>query len=251
MSGNTSYSVAMSHASFDACFDFWDRARKSPSGLPTLDCLRLLSADGPPLFMKKRAPVPNESVESRILTIRGQKVILDLDLAAIYDVETKALNRAVKRNARRFPSDFVFQLTREEFTNLRCQIGTSSSRYGGRRFLPYAFTENGAVMAANVLNSPQAVRMSVFVVRAFICMRELLTGSKELAQELKKLEAKLSSRLDVHEVAITEVLRRIMRLLDPPPLPPVPEKQMGFHTTMKRPRKVTGAEDRKMGSCCE
>jgi ORF6N domain len=186
--------------------------------------------------MKKRAPiVPTDSVESRILTIRGQKVILDSDLAAIYGVETSALNRAVKRNAHRFPPDFMFQLTREEFVNLRCQIGISSSRYGGRRFLPYAFTENGAVMAANVLNSPQAVRMSVLVVRAFIQMRALLSGSKELAVELKKLEAKLTSRLDVHEVAITEVLRRIMRLLDPPPLPPIPEKEMGFHTTLKRP----------------
>jgi phage regulator Rha-like protein len=186
--------------------------------------------------MKKRARiVPTDSVESRILTIRGQKVILDSDLAAIYGVETSALNRAVKRNAHRFPPDFMFQLTREEFVNLRCQIGISSSRYGGRRFLPYAFTENGAVMAANVLNSPQAVRMSVLVVRAFIQMRALLSGSKELAVELKKLEAKLTSRLDVHEVAITEVLRRIMRLLDPPPLPPMPEKEMGFHTTINRP----------------
>ena len=90
-------------------------------------------------------------------------------------------------------------------------------------------------MAANVLNSPQAVRMSVFVVRAFIRMRELLTGSKELAAELKKLEAKLTARLDVHETAIVDVLRRIMQLLVPSQLPPVPEKEMGFHTTMKRP----------------
>ncbi len=186
--------------------------------------------------MKKRALIaPADSLESRILTIRGQKVILDSYLAEIYGVGTKSLNRAVKRNSHRFPPDFIFQLTREEFANLRCQIGTSSLSYGGRRFLPYAFTENGAVMAANVLNSDQAVRMSVFVVRAFVRMRELLTGSKELAAELKKLEAKLTDRLDVHETAITEVLRRIMQLLDPPPAPPVPEKSMGFHTTMKRP----------------
>ncbi|MDI1320848.1 MAG: ORF6N domain-containing protein [bacterium] len=118
--------------------------------------------------MKKRAPiVPADSLESRILTLRGQKVLLDTDLAEIYGVETSALNRAVKRNSHRFPSDFIFQITREEFANLRCQFGISSSRYGGRRFLPYVFTENGAVMAANVLNSEQAVRMSVFVVRAF------------------------------------------------------------------------------------
>ena len=90
-------------------------------------------------------------------------------------------------------------------------------------------------MAANVLNSPQAVRMSVFVVRAFVRMRELLSGSRELAAELKKLEAKLTARLDVHETAIVDVLRRIMQLLDPPPAPPVPERSMGFHTTMKRP----------------
>jgi hypothetical protein len=186
--------------------------------------------------MKKRAIiVPTDSVESHILTVRGQKVILDSDLAEIYGVETSALNRAVKRNSHRFPPDFIFQLTREEFANLRCQIGISSSRYGGRRFLPYAFSENGAVMAANVLNSPEAVRMSVLVVRAFIQMRVLLSGSKELAAELKKLEAKLTARLDVHESAIVDVLRRIMQLLDPPPVSPVPEKSMGFHTLMKRP----------------
>jgi hypothetical protein len=188
--------------------------------------------------MKKRAPIiPTSSVETRILTIRGQKVILDADLAAIYRVETKSLNRAVKRNLKRFPSDFIFQLTREEFVNLRCQIGTSSSLYGGRRFLPYAFTENGAVMVASVLSSPQAMRMSVFVVRAFVQMRELLSGSRELAVELKKLEAKLTARLDIHETAIVDVLRRIMELMDPPLAPSVPEKSMGFHTTIKLPSK--------------
>lgn len=206
--------------------------------------------------MKKRARiVPTDSVESRILTLRGQKVILDSDLAATYGVTTKRLNEQVKRNAERFPADFMFQLTRKELADLRSQFATSSSlgdkdesltpnrsqfatgssRHRDPRLLPYAFTENGAIMAANVLNSSEAVRMSVFVVRAFVRMRELLTGSKELAVELKKLEAKLTSRLDVHEVAITEVLRRIMRLLDPPPAPPVPEKEMGFHTTINRP----------------
>ena len=194
--------------------------------------------------MKKRAQiVPANTLESRILTIRGQKVILDADLAALYGVPAKRLNEQVKRNLKRFPLDFLFQLTREEFVNLRSQIATSSSGYGGRRFLPYVFTENGAVMAANILNSAQAVRMSVFVVRAFIQMRELLTGSKELAVELKKLEAKLTIRLDVHEAAIVDVLRRIMELLDPPPAPSLPEKAMGFHVTMKLPgRKPTKAK---------
>jgi len=198
--------------------------------------------------MKKRAlAVPTDSLESRILTIRGQKVILDTDLAAIYGVPIKRLNEQVKRNIRRFPPDFMFQLTAEEHAvlrsqfatlnraNLRSQIATSSSDHGGRRYLPYAFTENGAVMAANVLNSPQAVRMSVFVVRAFVRMRDLLSGSRELAAELKKLEAKLTARLDGHETAIVEILQRMMDLLDPPPLPPAPEKSLGFHTTMKLP----------------
>jgi len=188
--------------------------------------------------MMKRALIPTtDTVESRILNIRGQKVILDSDLAAIYGVPVKRLSEQCKRNSKRFPPDFLFQLSREEFLNLRSQIATSSSGHGGRRFLPYAFTENGAVMAANVLNSPQAVRMSVFVVRAFVRMRELLSGSRELAMELKKLEAKLTARLDVHETAIVDVLRRIMTLLEPAPAPPVPEKSMGFHTTMKPTRR--------------
>lgn len=208
--------------------------------------------------MKKRAPVPSsDPVESRILNIRGQKVILDADLAAIYGVTTKRLNEQVKRNAKRFPSDFMFQLTASERATAwvrsdllepdehhdarnRSQIATGSNRHRDPRLLPYAFTENGAIMAANILNSAQAVRMSVFVVRAFVRMRELLSGSKELAAELKKIEAKLTARLDLHETAIVDVLRRIMTLLDPPPAPPLPEKSMGFHTLIKQPSRRHG-----------
>lgn len=180
--------------------------------------------------------VAADQIESLIRTIRGQKVILDADLARLYGVETRAFNRAVKRNADRFPADFVFQLTREEMDNLRCQFGTSSLGYGGRRYLPYAFTENGAVMSANVLNSPQAVRTSVFVVRAFVKMRELLGSTGELARQLKALEAKLTARLDVHETAIVEVLQRIMDILNPPPLPPDPPKhQIAFRARPDEP----------------
>ena len=166
-----------------------------------------------------------------IRTIRGQKIILDSDLARIYGVPTKALNQAVKRNLKRFPDDFLFRLSVAELENLKSQIVTSSL-HGGRRKLPYAFTENGAVMAANVLNSPAAVRMSVFVVRAFVQMRDLLGGTKELAKQLADLEKKLTARLDGHEVAIIEVLRRVMDILDPPPPPPEPEqpkRRIGFH----------------------
>ena len=124
----------------------------------------------------------------------------------------------------------MFQLTREEHSNLISQIAISSS-HGGRRKLPYAFTENGAIMAANVLNSPAAVRMSVFVVRAFVQMRELLGGTKELAKQLADLEKKLTARLDGHELAIVDVLQRLMQILDPPPPPPEPEtpkRRIGF-----------------------
>jgi phage regulator Rha-like protein len=178
--------------------------------------------------MSNHTPARVNKITSRIRTIREKKVILDFDLAEIYGVHTKILNKAVKRNLARFPSDFIFQLTDEELENLRFQIGTSSL-HGGRRYQPYAFTENGAIMAANVLNSPEAVRMSVFVVRAFVQMRELLGSTKELAKQLAALEKKLTARLDGHEVAIADVLRRIMEILDPPPPPPEPpRRQIGF-----------------------
>ena len=185
-----------------------------------------------------------EVIAPVIRTIRGQKVILDSDLARIYGVPTRRLNEQVKRNAKRFPSDFLFQLTVEEAETLmpmRSQFATASKR--NVRFLPYAFTENGAVMAANVLNSPAAVRMSVFVVRAFVKMRELLGGTKELAKQLADLERKLTARLDGHEVAIIEVLRRVMDILDPPPPPPEPpRREIGFHVGIAEQK---AAEERK------
>jgi hypothetical protein len=153
----------------------------------------------------------------------------------------------------RYP--FLFQLTAEEAKSLRSQFATSkqagnpsqiamgSQKPRDPRFLPYAFTENGAIMAANVLNSPAAVRMSVFVVRAFIKMRELLGGTKELARQLAGLEKKLTARLDVHESVIVDVLRRVMEILDPPPLPPEPpRRRIGFHV---RPEDEAGAKGRK------
>src|ERR1017187_8756453 len=179
--------------------------------------------------MSKKISSGGDDIGSVIRTIRGQKVILDSDLARIFGVPTFRFNEAVKRNRERFPDDFLFQLTREEEPNLISQIAISSS-HGGRRKLPYAFTENGAIMAANVLNSPEAVRMSVFVVRAFVQMRDLLGGTKELAKQLANLEKKLTARLDGHEIAIVNVLRRVMEILDPPPPPPEPPgRRIGFH----------------------
>ena len=123
----------------------------------------------------------------------------------------------------------MFQISSREWENLKYQIGTSSSGHGGRRRLPYAFTEHGAIMAANVLNSPRAVQMSVFVVRAFLRMRSLLGDKRELARQLAALEEELKQRLDVHEAAIVTILQRLMDIIDPPALPPAPYKpRIGF-----------------------
>ena len=169
-------------------------------------------------------------LETLIYEIRGQRVMLDSDLARIYGVETKSLNRSVKRNRGRFPRDFVFQVSSHEWKNLRCQIGTSSSMHGGRRGRPYAFTEHGAIMAANVLNSPRAVQMSVFVVRAFLKMRALLGDKRDLAQKLASLEKELKKRLDVHAAVIVTILQRVMDIIDPPALPaPPPKPRIGFN----------------------
>ena len=154
--------------------------------------------------------------------------MLDSDLASIYGVETKSLNRAVKRNADRFPRDFMFQISADEWQNLKYQIGASSSGHGGRRRRPYVFTEHGAIMAANVLNSPRAVQMAVFVVRAFLKMRALLGDKRELAQKLASLEKELKKRLDVHEAVIVTTLQRVMDIIDPPLSPQPPKPRIGF-----------------------
>ena len=171
-----------------------------------------------------------EPVEPLIHEIRRERVILDSDLAHLYGIPTKVLNQAIKRNLDRFPPDFLFRLTREEMEQLnRSQIVTGSQRHRDPRLLPYAFTEHGAIMAANVLNSPQAVQMSVYVVRAFVKMRGVLSDTRTLAKQLADLEADLKSRLDVHKVAIVDILQRVMDILDPPPEPESPKRQIGFH----------------------
>ena len=171
-------------------------------------------------------------IDSLIFEVRGQKVILDSDLALIYGVPTKRLNEQVKRNARRFPPDFLFRLSVEEAEGCqRSRSQTATLKRGQNiKYLPYAFTEHGSIMAANVLNSPRAVDMSVFVVRAFLKMRAALTDTRQLARKLAALEQELTSRLDIHEAAIVEVLQRIMKILDPPPPPPEPPPtEIGFH----------------------
>ena len=141
--------------------------------------------------------VPVERIEKSIYLIRGQKVILDSDLAAIYGIPTFRFNEAVKRNRDRFPGDFMFQLTREELGILISQNAISKPGRGGRRTLPYVFTEHGAVMAANILKSPLAVQMSIIVVRAFIKMREMLIEQRDLAKKLINLENKYDKQFKV------------------------------------------------------
>jgi ORF6N domain len=130
-------------------------------------------------------------VEPKILILRGVRVIIDSELAELYGVRVKRLNEQVKRNAQRFPRDFVFQLSPNEQENLRSQIATSSSGHGGRRHLPYAFTEHGAIMAATVLNTKRAIEMSVFVVRAFVRLRDMLATNSRVAGKLTELERRL------------------------------------------------------------
>ena len=170
------------------------------------------------------ALMPVGKVEQAILLVRKEKVILDADLAKLYGVTTTRLNEQVKRNIDRFPEDFMFRLTAQEASNLMSQFATSSSEWGGRRKLPYAFTEHGAIMAASVLNSPQAVKVSVFVVRAFVRLRKMLAGNKELAAKFAELERKV----DKHDRQIMTLIEAIRQLMAPPPEPR--RKPIGFHS---------------------
>lgn len=187
---------------------------------------------------------PDEGIDNLIREIRGQKVILDADLARVYGVPTFRFNEAIKRNKNRFPPDFMFQLGPAEFEDLKSQVAMSSGKQASlrsqfailktgrgrhRKYRPYAFTEHGALQAANILRSPRAVQMSVFVIRAFVKMRETLLGTQDLAKKLAALERELTHRLDSHEAAIVHVLQRLMDIIDLPALPPPPQKpRIGF-----------------------
>ena len=197
--------------------------------------------------MKKKKS-PTESAEPRIVTVRGQRVILDTDLAEMYGVATKVLNQAVKRNAARFPEDFAFQLTAKEFADFQSQVAISISqdatgrevapnwsqivtlktgRGQHRKFLPWAFTEHGALMAANILRSERAVQMSVFVVRAFVRQREQWSVNADVLRRLGEIDQKLLR----HDDSIVAVLNIIKSLIAPRPSlppPPPPKKRIGF-----------------------
>ncbi len=178
----------------------------------------------------KTALVAIEAIASRIVVLRGQRVMLDADLAALYGVTTKRLNEQGRRNLERFPSDFMFQLKNQEIAILRSQFATSSSdarslAWGGRRYTPHAFTEHGALMAPMVLNSPRATEVSVYVVRAFVELRDMLVAHKELAKRLDELESRLERKLATHDQAIAGILDAIRQLMAPEP---TKKRRIGF-----------------------
>jgi hypothetical protein len=173
--------------------------------------------------MNKTAIVLAKKVESKILVLRNQKVILDADLAELYGVPVKRLNQQVKRNRDRFPADFLFTLTNAEYRSLRSQNATSNTGRGGRRYLPHAFTEHGAIMAATILNSNRAIEMSIFVVRAFVQMRQAAVVNRHVVSKLAELEA----HLDRHDEEIQDLVEAIRELITPLP---ANNRRIGFET---------------------
>lgn len=169
-------------------------------------------------IVTSKSVIPPERVERQILLIRGQKVMLDADLAELYEVETKSLNRAVRRNASRFPEDFMFQLSEQEYEDLRCHFGTSNDGRGGRRYTPYAFTEQGVAMLSSVLRSPRAVAVNIAIMRAFVKLREMLASHRDLARRLNEME----SRYDEQFKVVFDAIRQLMTT------PEKPRRRIGF-----------------------
>lgn len=168
--------------------------------------------------MTEKALIPAAKIENAILFVRGHKVMLDSDLAELYEVETKMLNQAVKRNIHRFPSDFMFQLTQKEMESLRSQIATSNPGRGGRRYAPYVFTEQGVAMLSSVLNSERAVQVNIAIMRAFVRLREILATHKDLARKMEQMEQKYDKQFKV----VFDVLHQLMES-------PTPKKRpIGF-----------------------
>lgn len=169
--------------------------------------------------MHAKIEMTDKEIAARILIIRGQKVMLDRDLAILYGVETKYLKRQVSRNSSRFPEDFMFLLTKEEVDNLRCHFGTSS--WGGSRYAPMAFTEHGIAQLSAVLKSPRAIQINIAVIRIFIRMRELLNTNKDILLKLEQMEKKLS----VHDQEILQIFRTLRQLIQPTV---APRKRVGY-----------------------
>jgi phage regulator Rha-like protein len=183
----------------------------------------------------KNSVVPNALISQKIFFVRGTRVMLDADLAQLYGVATKNLNKAVKRNANRFPSDFMFQLSSNEMRNLRFQIGTSKRGQGGRRYAPYAFTEQGIAMLSSVLRSSRAVQVNVAIMRTFVRLREMLATHEELRRKIDAMERRYDARFQV----VFETIRQMLAT-------PVPKKKtIGFHARLELTAKSAKPNERK------
>ena len=168
-------------------------------------------------MVKSKAVVAAKDVAGVILILRGHRVLLDEDLARLYGVETRVLVQAVKRNPKRFPKDFMLQLNAAEWSALRSQIVISKTRRGGRRYAPYAFTEQGVAMLSSVLGSERAIAVNIEIMRAFVRMRQMLASNQELAKCLDQLEARIEKKLAAHDEAIAAILSAIRELMGTPP----------------------------------
>jgi len=186
---------------------------------------------------QSKALIPAARIERRILLLRGEKVMLDSDLAELYGVKTKALNQAVQRNLERFPGDFMFQLSTEESQMvLRSQIVTSNVGRGGRRYQPYVFTEQGVAMLSSVLSSPRAVQVNIIIMRTFVQLRQMLATHADLARKLAVLEGKYDKQFRMVFDAIRELMSEKK----------TPKREIGFHAAMPRPVKVHSAKVKKI-----
>lgn len=195
----------------------------------------------------KSGLIPLASITQRIVLLRGQKVLLDADLAELYGVLTKVLVQAVKRNQDRFPEDFMFQLNDDEWESLRSQSVTSNEARGGRRYAPYAFTEQGVAMLSTVLSSAQAIAVNIEVMRAFVRLREVIASKKDLAHRLDELESKADLIAVQHDtfahntrVQLKQISEAIRELTAPPTIPP--KRPIGFVTPEEKPRKPKAAK---------
>jgi hypothetical protein len=194
-----------------------------------------------------RKSIAPEQIARAILILRGQRVLQDSELASLYGVSTKRFNQQVRRNRKRFPADFMFQLTTEETSSLRSQIATLKTGCGQhRKYLPYVFTEHGAIMAATILNSTRAVEMSVYVVRAFVQLREMLASNRELARRFAQLETRLDEKLIIHDEAFAAILSAIRQLMHPPR----PKRRpIGFTADLSRTRRHSYDNRGRLPSC--
>ena len=177
------------------------------------------------VIKRSESSVPVEIIQNKIYFIRGRKVMFDKDLAELYDVPTKSLNLAVRRNAARFPGDFMFRLTQNEVAFLRFQFETSKKGRGGQRYLPYVFTQEGVAMLSGVLKSERAIQVNIQIMRVFVKLRELMLSHKDLARQIEDLERRFQEKFNEHDrkfILVFDAIKRLLKKKEEPPKPKIP-----------------------------